>query len=277
MSEWMDHLVIGWVTIAYGVGAILVTYRQIRGHGAPSRMGWWLVALGFLTHVAAMSSTLMIHHGEVSFNLKTSLEFVSLAVAMLYLLGCRLPGVEAPAAGIVVLPMLALSVLASRVLPASRNIEILTVTEPMLIAHLVMSLLAYGILTIAAIFALMDAFQDHALKSKHLGRLFDILPALNRLETTLYQMVRVGFALLSLSIVSGGVYSWEHHGTFFAFNHKVVLTWATWLSLLILFVGRHYWGWRGMKGAKWIVSGYLFLVLAFFGVKFVREYILFYQ
>ncbi|MBF0146988.1 MAG: cytochrome c biogenesis protein CcsA [Magnetococcales bacterium] len=274
MSIWMDHLVIAWVTVAYGLGAVLVTYRQLRGHGEPSILGWWLVALGFFTHLVAMSSTLMAHHGAVAFDLKVSLEFVSLAVALLYLVSCRIPGVEAPIVGIVVLPMLALSVLASRVLPQAHRSELLTVTHPILIAHLVMSLLAYGLLTIAAIFALMDAFQDHALKSKHLGRLFHLLPALYRLETTLYHMVEVGFALLTFSIISGGIYSWQQHGTLFAFNHKVIFTWATWISLATLFVGRYYWGWRGVKGAKFILSGYLFLVLAFFGVKWVRGYIL---
>lgn len=274
MSAWMDHLVIGWVTIAYGVGAILVTYRQLRGHDEPSLVGWWLVVLGFLSHLGVLSSTLVAQKGQVAFNLTASLEFVSLAVALLYLVGCRIGKLEAPTAGVVVLPMLALSVLASRLLPQDHGGEILTINDPFFIAHLVLSLLAYGLLTIAAILALMDAFQDHALKSKHLGRIFDFLPALNRLETTLYHLVRVGFGLLTLSMVSGGLYSWRQHGTLFAFSHKVVFTWATWGILVVLFVGRHYWGWRGVKGARFILSGYLFLVLAFFGVKFVREYIL---
>ncbi|HIJ83870.1 MAG TPA: cytochrome c biogenesis protein CcsA [Magnetococcales bacterium] len=274
MSIGMDHLVIGLVTIAYGAGAILVTYRQLRGQHEASLLGWWLVALGFLIHLGSLSSVLIVQKGQVAFNLTTSLEFVSLAVALLYLGSCRVPRLEVPTSGIVVLPMLALSVLASRILPHAHGNEILTINSPVFIAHLVLSLLAYGLLTIAAIFALMDAFQDHALRSKHFGRLFDFLPPLYRLETTLYHMVKVGFGLLTLSIISGGVYSWQQHGTPFAFSHKVMFTWATWLSLVALFVGRYYRGWRGVKGARFILLGYMFLVLAFFGVKFVREYIL---
>lgn len=274
MNIWMDHLVIGWVTIAYCIGAFLVTYKQLRGQGEPSLWGWWLVAAGFLTHLFTLSSVVFIHKGQVEFNLSTSLEFVSLAVALLYLVSCRVSSLEVPRAGVVVLPMLALSVLASRILPEPQGMAISTITNPIFIAHLVLSLLAYGLLTIAAILALMDAFQDHALKSKHFGRIFEFLPPLFRLETTLYQMVWASFGLLTLSIISGGVYSWQQHGTFFALSHKVIFTWATWGTLATLFVGRYYWGWRGVKGARFILLGYTFLVLAFLGVKIVKEYIL---
>lgn len=276
MSEWLDHLMIGLVTVAYGLGAVLVIYKQLRGQRELSLAGWWLVAFGFFIHLGATSRVLFVHRGEVAFDLTTSLEFVSLAVALLYLVSSRVPKLEVPAAGIVLLPMLALSVLGSRLLPQPHVgvSTTLTIHHPVVITHLLSSFLAYGLLTIAAIFALMDAFQDHALKSKHLGRVFEFLPPLYRLETTLYHMVKLGFGLLTLAIVSGGFVSWQQHGTLFALTHKVVFTWATWLSLAALFVGRHYWGWRGVKGAKFILSGYGFLVLAFFGVKLVRGYIL---
>ncbi|MBF0139630.1 MAG: cytochrome c biogenesis protein CcsA [Magnetococcales bacterium] len=276
MSEWLDHLMIGLVTIAYGLGAIQVIYKQLRGQRDLSLVGWWLVAFGFFIHLGTISRGLFVHRGEVVFDLTTSLGFVSLAVALLYLVGCRVPKLEAPAAGVVLLPMLALSVLGSRLLPQPHEgaSTTLTLNHPLVITHLLSSFLAYGLLTIAAIFALMDAFQDHALKSKHLGRIFEFLPPLYRLETTLYHMVKLGFSLLTLAIVSGGFVSWQQHGTVFALSHKVVFTWATWLSFATLFVGRHFWGWRGVKGAKFILSGYGFLVLAFFGVKLVREYIL---
>ncbi|MBF0422235.1 MAG: cytochrome c biogenesis protein CcsA [Magnetococcales bacterium] len=274
MSMWADHWTIGLVAAAYGMGAVFVTYKQLRGHGEPSLLGWWMVALGLVMHLASWGRFLFIHQGQVAFDLTTSMEFVSLAVALLYLVSCRVSWLEAPTAGIVILPMLVVSVLGARMLPHAHRSKILTITHPVLISHLLLSLLAYGLLTIAAILSLMDAFQDHALKSKHFGRIFNFLPPLYRLETTLYHMVKVAFVLLTLAIVSGGVVSWQESGTVFAFNHKVVFTWATWLSLVILFIGRHYWGWRGIKAARFILSGYAFLMLAFFGVKLVIGYIL---
>jgi ABC-type uncharacterized transport system permease subunit len=41
-----------------------------------------------------------------------------------------------------------------------------------------------------------------------------------------------------------------------------------------LLVGRHVYGWRGRVAVRWTLTGFLMLVLAYIGSKFVLEVIL---
>jgi ABC-type uncharacterized transport system permease subunit len=41
-----------------------------------------------------------------------------------------------------------------------------------------------------------------------------------------------------------------------------------------LLLGRRVWGWRGQKAIRWTLAGFLLLILAYFGSKFVLELIL---
>ncbi|MBF0444871.1 MAG: cytochrome c biogenesis protein CcsA [Magnetococcales bacterium] len=99
-------------------------------------------------------------------------------------------------------------------------------------------------------------------------------PPLEALEETLFLMVRMGFVLLTVAITTGSLYSHYINGIFFALSHKVIFTWATWLVFGTLLVGNHLWGWRGAKASKLTISGYIFLALAFLGVKFVVDILL---
>lgn len=146
--------------------------------------------------------------------------------------------------------------------------------NPVLLTHLFLSLAAYGLFTLAAILALLDAFQEHAIKTKHLGKLFHLLPPIELLEQTLFRLVLFGFILLTLSILSGILFHYQETGRYFLWTHKILFTWATWSVFAVLLLGRHFQGWRGGRAVRWTLSGYALLVLAYLGVKFVRAFFL---
>jgi ABC-type uncharacterized transport system permease subunit len=50
-----------------------------------------------------------------------------------------------------------------------------------------------------------------------------------------------------------------------------VLSWVIFAALL---GGRHFHGWRGRVAVRWTLTGFLMLVLAYVGSKFVLEVIL---
>ncbi|MBF0213831.1 MAG: cytochrome c biogenesis protein CcsA [Magnetococcales bacterium] len=263
-----------WVaTGLYAMAAVWVIYHQLRDGRHGGGVVWWLVGAGCLVQGVPMLHGVSGAGGGVVMNLAGSLEWSSWVMGLLYLVGWRLANPETRAASVLLLPLMVLT-LGGSLLLSSAAPEVRGVTGPMLIAHLVLSLLAYGLFTIAAVFALMDAFQEHALKSKHLGVLFERLPPLNALEGTLFLMVRMGFLLLTLSIVTGALYSYGQNGIYFVWSHKVLFTWATWMVFGVLLVGRHVQGWRGRKAVRLTLWGYGLLMLAFLGVKFVREIIL---
>ncbi|MBF0454804.1 MAG: cytochrome c biogenesis protein CcsA [Magnetococcales bacterium] len=265
----MGEFLLIWATIAYAGAAILITYNHLRGHSKPSIPGWWLVASGWFAQFFVLAQDFLSQH-SLSVNFSDSLKLSAMTMGLLYLISWRLQRQTTRSVGLILLPLMVFSLGAALSLP-SEEAKFQTLTDPILITHLVLSLLAYGLLSIAAILSLMDTFQEHALRTKRLGKLFNMLPPLEALEETLFLMVRMGFALLTLSILTGTLYSNSQNGLFFAFTHKVIFTWATWLLFGTLLLGHHLWGWRGRKASRFILSGYLFLALAFLGVKFVGE------
>jgi ABC-type uncharacterized transport system permease subunit len=52
-----------------------------------------------------------------------------------------------------------------------------------------------------------------------------------------------------------------------------VLSLAAWAVFLVLLVGRVRYGWRGRTAVNWTLLGFLILLLAYFGTKYVLEYI----
>ena len=263
-----------WMAVAaYAVAAVLIVFNMLRGVARPSLLVWWLVLCGWLAQSFPVARHLAASGMQLDVNLAASLELSALFMGLLYLIGWRLKRDAARPVGGILLPLMVITLVGSRLLPSAEP-RLQALTDPILISHLLLSLLAYGLLSIAVVLALMDVFQDHALKTKHLGRLFTMLPPLEALEETLFLMVRIGFLLLTLSIVTGGFHSFQQLGVVFALNHKVIFTWATWLIFGALLLGRHFQGWRGRRAARFTLWGYLFLALAFFGVKFVYEFVL---
>lgn len=143
---------------------------------------------------------------------------------------------------------------------------------PGLASHVLFSILAYSLLTIATLQALFLAFQNHRLKHKrHLAPLA-VLPPLQTMETLLFEMLWAGQILLSAAIVSGFIFLDDMFAQHVA--HKTVFTLLAWVIYSVLLWGRHSLGWRGYTAIRWTLGGFAMLMLAYFGSKLVLEFIL---
>jgi ABC-type uncharacterized transport system permease subunit len=58
------------------------------------------------------------------------------------------------------------------------------------------------------------------------------------------------------------------------FDHKTVFAIISWLIFAALLVGRHLRGWRGKVALRWTLAGFVALLLAYVGTRFVLEIIL---
>jgi len=56
--------------------------------------------------------------------------------------------------------------------------------------------------------------------------------------------------------------------------HKTACAMRAWLVCAILLWGRHKLGWRGTTAIRFTLTGFVFLILGFYGSKIVLEYIL---
>jgi len=136
--------------------------------------------------------------------------------------------------------------------------------------HIVLSLLSAGLLTLAAIHALAIAILDRVLHRPDSIALARRLPPLQTMEKLLFQLIFVGFFLLSLTLCSGLLIIPNLHGEHLA---QLILTASAWLIFSVLLWGRLRYGWRGRTAIRWALSGYATLVAAYFGSKLVLEQI----
>jgi len=147
--------------------------------------------------------------------------------------------------------------------------------------HIGIALLAYGTLTIAAFHALVMYVQDlhlHRMRGQQtqtwLEKALDRLPALLKMEHILFLLVSLGFVFLSLTVLSGVIFSEQFLGVAFKWDHKTVLSLLSWLLFAILLAGRQWRGWRGKSVLRMTLFGFLSLLLAYVGSRFVLEVLL---
>ena len=99
-----------------------------------------------------------------------------------------------------------------------------------------------------------------------------MLPPLQTMESLMFQMVAIGFTLLTLALVTGFLFLEDIFAQHLV--HKTVLSIIAWVVFGILLWGRWRFGWRGRVAIRWTIGGFIFLMLAYFGSKFVLELIL---
>lgn len=138
-----------------------------------------------------------------------------------------------------------------------------------LASHAWMALLAYATLSIAALLAIMQWLQERALRRRQFRPWLRALPPLGDLESLLFRVITVGFALLTLTLVTGVLFVDDLLAQ--KLVHKTVLSVLSWIVFGVLLVGRRRYGWRGLKAVHWTLSAMLLLLLAFFGSQFAIE------
>jgi ABC-type uncharacterized transport system permease subunit len=267
----------------YGAGAAVVaaaylvlawvTWRTLE---APERTARWRAAL--LPVLAAAHAVLLgmaiSSGGEFRFGFAQALSAtLLLAVLVLWVEGMFVPvrGLD-----VLVLPAAAVCVL----LPLGFQGAAIGagVDSTALRLHLLVAIAAYSLFTIAALHALLMALLDRrlhsALQAQGLGRIFGQLPSLLALEKLLFQLIAVGFLLLTATLVTGVFFSEQLFGRALRFEHKTVFTIASWLVFAGLLGGRFVFGWRGRTALRWTFAGFLMLLLAYVGSRFVLEVIL---
>ena len=140
--------------------------------------------------------------------------------------------------------------------------------------HLLIAMLAYSLLTIASLHVLLMALLERRLHDGTVTQVLQKMPPLLTMEALLFRIIWAGFVLLTLTLLSGVMFSEELFGKAAPFNHKTVFGVVSWLIFAALLAGRRIYGWRGRVAVRWTLAGFLALVLAYIGTKFVIEIIL---
>ncbi len=223
----------------------------------------------FALHTYLLSGS-MFGDGGVYLGVGNALSLILWLTVLIYGLGSyfyRLDGLHA-----LVLPAATIAVMLPVIFPST---QALANTETLAFkAHLLISMLAYSLFTIASLHVLLMAIIERRLHAGALPSALQKMPPLLTLETLLFRVLAAGFILLTLTIASGVLFSEELFGKPARFSHKTVFGVLSWLIFAALLSGRWFYGWRGRTAVRWTLAGFLTLVLAYIGSKFVLEVIL---
>ncbi len=196
------------------------------------------------------------------------LALASLIVMVLLLLSSI--GTQMLEAAVIALPGAALCVWLVGL--SSPSPVILTRLAPMVEVHVFSSLLAYALLSIAAMVAILLAIQEHLLRHPRTIRHLELLPPLAVLETLMFRMIMGGWLVLTASVITGLTFVENLLAQHLV--HKTILTILSWVLFGLLLAGRWWYGWRGRRAIHLTLIAMLVLILGYFGSKFVLEVIL---
>ncbi|MDD3352723.1 cytochrome c biogenesis protein CcsA [Zoogloea sp.] len=227
-------------------------------------MAFALLSHGFSLHSLFFSAE-GIHFG---FSLALSL-MLWLAVLFYWIesLYSRLEGLQTLA-----MPVATLCTLLPAFFPDQHLLD--NVNAPLFRAHFVVAMLAYSLFTLAALHAMLMAVAERRLHGARLSRAFDALPPLMTMETLLFRLISIAFILLTLTLGSGILFSEALFDRAFRLDHKTVFAIISWTLFGTLLVGRRAWGWRGRRALYWTLAGFVALMLAYVGSRFVADVLL---
>lgn len=249
---------------ATGLHIMHIMQRQQRVTRAVACCG--IAAL--LCHSIVVVQSVGIADGGLSLGFYTISALIFLAINLL----CVLLMIRRPLQNLLVIlfPLSAMSVLVSTFAPETAALG--SNLPAGILLHIVSSVIAYALLTLAAAQAALVAALDYQLRHRHTRGIVQILPPLQLMETMLFELLSAGVAVLTVAIISGFIFIDDIFAQ--SLVHKTGLTLLAWVLFTVLLWGHYKLGWRSQTAVRLTLAGFIALMLAFFGSKLVLELVL---
>ena len=255
-------------SMAYVVVSIHIGWALMTNHTINKGINLGLLLIGMVAHTVLLYPYIVTLYG-LNFNLFNILSLVSVFFLFFYVLFSLYR------------PIISLGILAAPTVLMGMTVgyfgrapyQPLTEVSVGLEAHIVLSLAAYCVLLMAAVQAVFLRLQIRELKHRTIHRFWvNKLPSLQSMEGLLFDMILVGFVLLSVALGLGFVYVEDLFAQHIA--HKTILSVLSWVLFGGLLVGHWRAGWRGKRAANITVYAFILLAIGFMGSKFVLEMVL---
>lgn len=265
----MHISIIGSTTIIlYLAAAFLLGRRLLRRDTSPASKwpGLGLAVLALAGHSYELFNSLFIGTG-INLGVFNAISMLTWSIALMLIVGSLSRPMEN--LGILVFPGAGLALLAEGIFHSE---HVLRGGNLPLEIHILISVFAYSMVSIAAVQALLLAIQDRHLRNRQPGGFVRALPPLQTMEDMLFKLITAGFGLQTLSLITGALFIENLFAQHMV--HKTVFAVAAWLVFGTLIWGRRRFGWRGRTAIRWTLVGFASLALAYIGSKLVLEVIL---
>ncbi len=234
--------------------------------------GWPLSSLilpALLIHGFILYRTLSVG-STIHLSLGLTISIAGWVSAILYyILALRLKSWEL---GLVVLPATSLTLIAGSALMDNTLVTIQFSRD--ILWHIALAVPTYAVMCTAFAQAILLILQDRQLHRPLTRKQMTGLPAIQTMETSLFWLTTTGFLLMTMNLVSGAYSSLILHDQTSIFTHHIIFSIIAWACFGSLVAGRLLAGWRGGIAARWTVAAFFILLLAYFGTRFVREFLL---
>lgn len=256
--------------VLYIVTTLLLARRLFQSTEVVQNTRVALISLGIgaaILHIGVVYNSVFTATG-INLSFYSAASLIMAMVASLMLLAAIKQPIEN--LGIIILPAAAITLLLDQLLSTQHILS--NQYSSQIELHIILSLLAYSLLTIAALQSVLLAVQDRQLRHKHPGGFMRALPPMQVMESLLFQLIGLGFILLSFALLTGFIFLEDIFAQHLV--HKSVLSIIAWIVFATLLFGRWQAGWRGRTAIRWTLTGFVTLLLAYFGSKLVLEIIL---
>ena len=270
----INSIVLSYITFIYFIAFMGYLLMMVMGREIIGRVATVVTLCGLLGHSFAIglrwieSYRLGIGHAPMS-NLFESLIFFAWTIVLLYLLiewRTRNRSIGAFATPLAFLAMAYASYspnINERIQPLVPALK-----SNWLIAHVITCFFGYAAFGLAFGLSLMYLLKRRREEGE--GSLFvRLIPGRGLLDELTYQMILIGFLLLTLGIITGSVWAHSAWGSYWSWDPKETWSLITWLVYAAILHSRLIRGWRGKRIAILSMIGFGCVLFTYFGVNYL--------
>ncbi len=242
---------------AAGAGAYLLFFAR-PVHVRAARIGYGLVLVAFIVHAVSIGLACAQYGGTEFLNLRGGLGMLGWIGAGAFLVVQR--AYRMPSLGAFIVPLAIIAVVpgifelgddASGTVPKFVRLPAFTLHLFTVFGGMALFAIAFGI-------ALMYLLQEREVKGKHFGALFSRLPSLDALDRLNQRLVRAGFALYSVALVTGALVARSAWSSW-VLDPKQIAAVAVWLLYGGMVQLRHL-GVHGRRYALLTLAGFVLVL-----------------
>lgn len=248
-----------------------LTLAVWRGVAARNGVFWALLAVSLAGPLAIVA---LRFGGTWSSGLSEALWVTVLGAVILFALISALSRQAWRLAGLLFPYLILLGLIATIWNHASETDLIIGSPSGWILLHILISVVTYSLLTLAAIAGLAVMLRERSMRLKRRNALSDLLPSVADSERLQVRLLLASEAVLGIDMLTGMGIQLMGTGRLLAFDHKTLLTIGGFVLIGALLFAHFRTGLRGRKAARLFLVGYLLVTLGYPGVKFVRDVLL---
>jgi cytochrome c-type biogenesis protein CcsB len=258
----------------YAVGLLHAIFVFVRKQNSLFTVALFAVAAGFLLHTGSLAMRGLEVGRFPLVNYQEVCSFLGWTVAAYYL--CVHFWYRSQALSPFIMPIIFVFAVTAWLVPVPTDPDVTSRfrgTSGLLLAvHGGFFVFSYAAFVITFLAGAMYIIQERELKRKRFGSIFHRLPSLDTCDDLSYKSLGLGFALLTLGILTGIVGSRRLNGIYWNGDPLEFLTLATWVVYFFVMHYRLTAGWRGRRAAWLGVAGFVIVLASLVGVGYFNGF-----